>query len=104
VTFLAVALLGVTAGAETDIVCFLAARQFGSDVFASVYAVIASMFSICAASGPLLASKLYDLRGSYDLFLLVTVPIVIIAAGLIWALPGVSQSPQESAGITPNPA
>jgi predicted MFS family arabinose efflux permease len=91
----AVALLGVTAGAETDVVCYLAARQFGTQVFASVYAVIASMFSICAACGPLLASALYDLRGSYDLFLMVTVPITLVAAGLIWALPTASRSTQS---------
>jgi len=88
----AVALLGVTAGAETDVVCYLAARQFGTRVFASVYAVISSMFSICAACGPLLASALYDLRGSYDAFLMVTVPIALVAAGLIWALPVVAPS------------
>jgi MFS family permease len=96
VSFVAAALLGITAGAETDIVCYLAARQFGTQVFASVYAVIASMFSICAASGPLLASALFDLRGSYDLFLMITVPIVLVATGLIWALPGVSRSPQSA--------
>jgi predicted MFS family arabinose efflux permease len=101
VSFVAAAVLGYTAGAETDIVCFLAARQFGTQVFASVYAVISSMFSICAASGPLLASALFDLRGSYDLFLMITVPIVLVATGLIWALPGVSRTPQ-STGIALN--
>jgi predicted MFS family arabinose efflux permease len=89
---IAAAFLGVTAGAETDVVCFLAARQFGTQVFASVYAVISAMFSICAACGPLLASALYDLRGSYDLFLIVTVPVTLVAAGLICALPPMSLS------------
>jgi MFS family permease len=88
----AIALLGLAMGAEMDILTFLAARQFGSEVFASIYSIISPVIAVSASLGPLLASALFDARGSYQLYLLVTVPMVIIAAGLIRNLPDISQT------------
>jgi MFS family permease len=83
----AVALLGLASGAEMDIVTFLAARQFGQEIFASIYSIIMSVLAVCASLGPLLAAALFDARGSYGLYLLLTVPMVIVAAVLIRSLP-----------------
>jgi MFS family permease len=85
--FAAVAVLGLASGAEMDIVTFLAARQFGKEVFASIYSIITPVLAVCASLGPLLAAALFDVRGSYELYLLVTMPIVVAATGLIRAMP-----------------
>jgi MFS family permease len=83
----AVAVLGLASGAEMDIVTFLAARQFGKEVFASVYSMITPVLAVCASLGPLLAAALFDLRGSYELYLFLTMPVAMVAAGLIRSMP-----------------
>ncbi|HEX7742946.1 MAG TPA: MFS transporter, partial [Sphingobium sp.] len=57
---LAMMLLGLSAGAETDVVVYTASHRFGRHVFASVFAVIMAVFALFAAMGPLLASALFD--------------------------------------------
>jgi choline dehydrogenase len=83
----AAALVGLSAGAETDVVTYLTSRRFDVRIFGSVYSVFQAGFAICASLGPLLAGRVYDLSGSYDLYLLVLVPVVLMATVLIVLVP-----------------
>lgn len=83
----AAAVMGLAGGAEFDIVAFLAASRFPRDSFASIYASATSIFSVCASTGPLLAGALFDARGSYDLYLILVIPIVVAAAIMIALVP-----------------
>jgi predicted MFS family arabinose efflux permease len=85
----AAASLGLITGAESDILAYLASRRLDASIFASVYAVMSSVFAVCASVGPLLASALFDASGSYSLFFLVSMPISAAAATLIWLVPAV---------------
>ena len=87
ISVLAVVVFGFTAGAESDVVAYIASRLLPPTVFASGYAIIIACFAVFASMGPLLAARLYDLNGSYDLFLLLIVPTVIVGAGLISVIP-----------------
>ena len=82
-----VALLGLAAGAEMDIITFIAARHFGREVFASVYSVFVAVIAICASSGPMLAGALFDARGSYDFFLMAVIGLVAVGAAVIAIIP-----------------
>jgi MFS family permease len=84
---LGVLVLGLSLGSETDIVAYVASREFPPDVFASVYAIISAIFAVCAATGPLIASFLFDKTGSYLLFYIVASILFALAATLIAITP-----------------
>ena len=90
VSVVAVVIFGFTAGAESDVVAYIASRLLPATIFASGYAIIIAVFAVFASMGPLLASHLYDLKGSYDLFLLLVVPVVIVGAALMAMLPRIA--------------
>jgi MFS family permease len=87
VTLIAVVLFGLTAGAESDVLTYLASRLLPRRIFASVYAIITAVFAVFASMGPLLASRVADVSGTYDVFLMLMVPLVTVGAGLIWLIP-----------------
>lgn len=84
---LAVVLLGLSLGAETDIIAYIASREFDRDVFASAFSVVSAIFSVSAGLGPLLVSALYDASHSYDLFLAVSCLLVMSGAALLALVP-----------------
>ncbi len=83
----AFALLGLIAGATSDLFAYLAARLFSQDVFASVYASLMAVVSVGASLGPLLAGACFDLKGSYDLYLFAIVPLALVATGFVALTP-----------------
>ncbi|MBV1686459.1 MFS transporter [Novosphingobium sp. G106] len=93
----AIVLLGLSLGAESDIIAYVASREFDRRAFASAYGVVSAAFALSAGSGPLLVSMLYDVSGSYEPFLIVACPVLLIGAGLIGLvqMPG---RPQRSEG------
>jgi MFS family permease len=72
---LGAALLGLAAGAEVDVVTFVAARRFDQRIFGALYAIIIAAFGGAASMGPLIAGALVDRYGTYGMFL-------VTAAGL----------------------
>lgn len=93
ISVIAVMLLGLAGGAETDIVFFVAAKEFGHGAFASVSATTGAFFGLCAGMGPLLAGKLFDLTGTYDAWLLAVCPLAAGGAALIALLPETVNKP-----------
>lgn len=83
----AVVLLGMSLGAESDIIAFVASRQLETRVFASSYAVAAAVFGACSALGPLLASLVFDINHSYRLFYLSACPAILFGTALLAILP-----------------
>lgn len=84
---LAVIMLGLALGAETDIIAYIASREFPEDLFASAFAVISAVFGLCSGFGPLFASLLYDASGSYTLFMLASGAIAIVGSACICLIP-----------------
>jgi MFS family permease len=80
---IAVSLLGLATGSETDVVVFMIAQRFGREIFASVFAVSVAAFAVFAATGPLLAGALYDAYKSYDIYLMIAVPLTLLAGTLV---------------------
>ena len=92
----AVIMLGLSGGAEMDIVTFIAARRFGPGVFASIFALFSAIIAACAGLGAVLAGAIFDMQQSYDAYLLLVIPMMLASAGLIAWLP--MEPEQDAAG------
>lgn len=84
---IAVAILGLSSGAEMDILTFFASRAIPRDVFASVYGLLNAAIAISAGVGPLIAGAVFDHYGGYNLFLLAIIPVAIFCSSLLGLLP-----------------
>ena len=86
-TVVAVALLGFSLGSETDIVAYIASRSFDRRAFASTYAIVIAVFSLCSAAGPFLANHVFDAHHSYRPFFVDSVPAILFGTLLIALVP-----------------
>jgi MFS family permease len=93
----AVAILGLAIGAEYDIVTFIAARRFGREVFGSIYSIFTAIIGVCSALGPILAGMVFDRTGSYDLYLMMIMAMVLVGAILIAWVPVTPPDAQPTA-------
>lgn len=85
--FLAVALLGVGAGAESDLMGMLVSRYFGLRSFGTIYGAICSAFMAGSALGPFFLGLGFDLTGSYATALIWCTGGMLITTILLLALP-----------------
>lgn len=81
VAAIAVLLIGLTAGAEQDLMAFMVARYFGMKSYGVVYGVLYSCFALGAGSGPWLLGREFAATGTYDGALLY-VGIAFVAGSL----------------------
>ena len=80
---LAAVLLGLAMGAESDILTYITSRRFDPSLFGSLYAVIQTVLAVTSIGGSIVAGALYDVAGSYTLFLTALVPLSIVGALLV---------------------
>ena len=72
---LSASLIGLAAGAETDLVAYLTARYFGLAHYGRLYGLQYAVFGFASGVSPFLFGKVFDLTGSYQ-------PILLFAAAL----------------------
>jgi MFS transporter, OFA family, oxalate/formate antiporter len=72
-------LLGFAAGAESDVIAYLAARYFGMAHYGRIYGLLYMPFGIGSAISPILYGAVRDTTGSYDMML--TAAAMMFAAG-----------------------
>lgn len=72
-------LLGFAAGAESDVIAFLAAKYFGMAQYGRIYGVLYMPFGIGSAISPIIYGIVRDRTGGYDPILLVS--MFLFAAG-----------------------
>ncbi len=83
---LAVALLGLAAGAEYDLLAYLVGRYFGMKHYGVIYGTQFVFFGFAAAIGPTVFGYTYDITGSYDAVLYVTAALMIAAPSVLLTL------------------
>lgn len=83
---LAVVILGLSLGAEVDVVAYLAAEKFGTARFGTIFGFIASSWYLATAIGPVLISLVYDLTGTYNMALYVAMPLFALVSLLLFTL------------------
>jgi len=76
----AAAIAGFSLGAELDVLIYLTSRRFGLKRFGTIFAVIMVAMTAGTATGPLSAGAIFDRYGSYDNYLMLIIPLVLIAA------------------------
>lgn len=97
----AVALLGIGAGAESDLLAILVSRYFGLRAFGAIYGCVFGAFMTGSALGPILFGVGYDLSGSYGSALVWS---AIGLAGTILILFLLPRFPSRNADAVPQSA
>jgi MFS family permease len=90
---LAAFLLGFAAGAESDLIAFLAARYFGMAQFGRIYGMLYMPFGLMSAASPALYGTVRDGWGSYDPILTLAMGLFVTGGGLLLLL---GRYPDES--------
>lgn len=79
-------LLGFAAGAETDLIAYLAGRYFGMANYGQIYGVLYMAFGIAAALSPTAYGWVRDTTGSYDAMLAAAAVMFVVGACLLLLL------------------
>jgi MFS transporter, OFA family, oxalate/formate antiporter len=79
-------LLGFAAGAESDLIAFLAARYFGMAHFGRIYGMLYMPFGLFSAISPLIYGIVRDRTGSYDAMLVVAAGLFVAGGALLVTL------------------
>ncbi len=80
-------LLGFAAGAESDLIAYLASRYFGMAHFGRIYGMLYMPFGLASAISPLIYGTVRDRTGSYDA-MLVAAALLFVAGGALLLLLG----------------
>jgi MFS family permease len=80
-------LLGLTLGAEVDVIVYLTTRFFGLKSFGALYGGLLAALSIGTAIGPLVASMIYDATGGYDPFFWLAIGLLLLSSLSLFTLP-----------------
>jgi MFS transporter, OFA family, oxalate/formate antiporter len=83
---LAAFLLGFAAGAESDLIAFLAARYFGMAHFGKIYGMLYMPFGLMSAVSPVIYGTVRVNSGSYDPILSAAAVTFIVGGGLLLLL------------------
>lgn len=79
-------LIGIAAGAELDLMSFLAAKYFGLRHYAKIYAVLYATLAVCSGTAPMLFARVYDLTASYDVSFWISTVLFALGAVLVLAM------------------
>jgi len=85
--FLAVILIGISMGAEIDMLAFLTGRYFGVENFGQVYGILFASFILGTSTGPLVYGMAFDALGSYVWILGVSIGLMLLSAAFTAKLP-----------------
>ncbi len=79
-------LLGFAAGAESDVIAFLAAKYFGMAHYGRIYGALYMPFGIGSAISPILYGIVRDRTGNYDPMLFAAVGMFAVGGALLLTL------------------
>lgn len=79
-------MLGLSLGAEVDMLAYLTSRYFGLKNFAQIFGVMFSAVMVAMSLSPLAFGAVYDYTGSYKSILALGVPLCVLAIVLVLML------------------
>jgi hypothetical protein len=82
----AVLMLGISLGAESDILAYLVGKYFRLEIFSTVFGVLLGGLALSVASGSLLLSYVLAKTEAYTLFLIVSSMLVLLGSALFYRL------------------
>lgn len=103
---MAVLIIGVSLGAELDILAYLTSRYFDRGNFGLLFGILGGLVTIAGGCGPVLLNVVFDATGTYRLALVAVIPLCALAAFMFLLLgPYPRQDPdQKSNAAEPDPA
>lgn len=93
--------MGLSIGAELDANAYLVSRHFGTRNFGALFGTINGLLLFGAGLAPLLANYSYDVTRSYDLVLLLLIPLCLVTSVLFLTLGRYPAAPGNAAGAPP---
>ena len=78
--------IGFAAGAELDLMAFLAAKYFGLKHYAKIYSVLYATLAVCSGTAPMAFASVYDITGSYDTGFVAATILFLVASAMVLAL------------------
>ena len=93
-------LFGFAAGAESDLIAYLAGRYFGMRNYGRIYGMLYMPFGLASAFSPVIYGRIKDQTGSYDLALTLASGLFVVGAVLLVTLgryPVFGREPETSA-------
>ena len=94
IAVIAVIFIGISLGAEIDMLAFLAGRYFGVQNFGRVYGVLFMSFLIGTSLGPVGYGLAYEILGSYDGVLFASIVLMVVSAIFTLPLPRYEKGPR----------
>ena len=85
--FFAALCIGLSLGAEIDLLAYLTSRYFGVDNFGKIYGILFSSFLIGTSVGPYAFGLAFETYGSYREVLMTAVIVIVISAVTTLLLP-----------------
>ena len=82
----AVLVFGAADGALAPTFAYLASRYLGLRSFGRLFGMMSSLYALALAFGPVLAGMVFDLTGSYRLFLIAAIVALLFAIALLATL------------------
>lgn len=83
---IAVLLLGYGSGSSLHMTTYLTTQYAGIRNFGKIFGIISSTMALASGIGPLAAGLLFDLSGSYSGFLLIAIPLALLAGLAVFRL------------------
>ena len=84
---IAALMIGVSFGAEADLIAFLCANYFGLKCYGFIYGIIYAVFTVAVAIGPIWVGGVFDRTGSYDGALTAIAVLLVIGSVILLTLP-----------------
>ena len=81
--YVATILIGLAAGAEFDIIAYLASKYFGLLNYSKIYSMLYASFAIGASAAPAVFGGVYDKTGSYNQIFAISAVLFVLGAVLL---------------------
>jgi len=81
--YIAVILIGLAFGAESDVIAYMVSRYFSLLHMSEIYGYFYSIYILGAVLGPLSMGAAYDMLGNYQYALILLAVLVLIASLLL---------------------
>lgn len=79
-------ILGLSVGAEIDVLAYLTSRYFGMKTYGIMFGTCVGLVSLGAGLGTLMGNVVYDLTGSYRGAIMSAIPVFMLATLLVGTL------------------
>lgn len=84
--YFATILIGFAAGAEFDIIAYLASRYFGLKNYGKIYSLLYAAFALGAAAAPAIFGRAHDTFGNYDRIFLISAVLFLLGSVILLGL------------------